>query len=160
MKRQVTIGMICLVIGAGIGHLITRQSMFRSLKPTMEKALAKDSPTRTLAREIIVPKISFDGAESNEAVAYLRGITRPGLEFGDLPKPKSLNFVIVDPNHTAKPITLDLREVRLDLLCERIAQVAGLTVSFDEDAIVFAGRNNPGESGRGPQNPLPNSSEK
>ena len=160
MKRQVTIGLVCLVIGAGIGHLITRQSMFRSLQPTRAEALSKDSPTRTLAREIIVPKISFDEAESNEAVEYLRGITRPGLEFDDLPKPKSLNIVIVDPNHTAKPITLDLREVRLDLLCERIAQVAGLTVSFDEDAIVFAGRNNPGESGRGPQNPNPNSSEK
>lgn len=68
MKRQVTIGVVCLVIGAGIGHLITRQSTFRSLKPAMEKALANDSPTRTMAREIIVPKISFDEAESNEAV--------------------------------------------------------------------------------------------
>ena len=86
----------------------------------------------------MVPLVPFDNAPLEDAVDYLRTCSRTGIEIDGMPKPYRLNYIIVDPHRVAKPITLRLQDIRLDELCERIAQVSGMTVSFDRDAIVFA----------------------
>ncbi len=86
----------------------------------------------------MVPLVPLDNAELQDAVDYLRTCSRTGIEIDGMPKPYRLNYIIVDPHRVAKPITLRLQDIRLDQLCERIAQVSGMTVSFDSDAIVFA----------------------
>ena len=48
-----------------------------------------------------------------------------------------INFIIIDPDKTALNITLQMKDVKLDQLCRRLAQLSGLSVSFEEDAIVF-----------------------
>lgn len=39
------------------------------------------------------------------------------------------------------PIDLQIKSVRLDQLCNRIAQAAGLRVAFESDSIIFSAFN-------------------
>ena len=131
-------GFVSLIAGLTIGHIATR-SLMQVPKPiTAVTPSPVESPTKTFARGIMVPLVPFDNAPLEDAVDYLRTCSRTGIEIDGMPKPYRLNYIIVDPHRVAKPITLRLQDIRLDELCERIAQVSGMTVSFDRDAIVFA----------------------
>lgn len=144
-------GTIGVLSGIAIGHFLTLAYLETPKNATLERQSSPESPTKAFAKELIVRNVPFDpsgeGVSIEEAVDYLRGQARTGVEIDGETKPYRLNFVIVDPSHTAKKIRLRLRDIRLDQLCERIAQVSGLTVSFDDDAIVFTSSSNPGEQG-------------
>ena len=98
------------------------------------------SPTRKFAQELEIPFADFEKATLEETVDYLRSISRIGLNLDTKAQPYRLNFIILDPNKKSKPIGLLMKNVKLDTLCERIAQISGVSVSFNTDAIVFSAR--------------------
>lgn len=153
-RRALIIGITALFVGAAIGHLLTRAFLVIPERANLERSVPAESPTRAFAKGLIVRIVPFDeGVSIEEAVDYLRGQARTGVEIDGMPKPYRLNFVVADPNHTAKHFNLSLRDIRLDQLCERIAQVSGMTVSFDDDAIVFAASTKSGEQAAAPNGP-------
>jgi hypothetical protein len=157
-RSALLFGFIGVLAGVAIGHFMTREFWNVPKIASLELPSSVESPTRAFAKELVVRIVPFDeGVSIEDAVDYLRGQARTGIEIDGKPKPYCLNFVIVDPNHTAKEIRLSLRDIRLDLLCERVAQVSGLTVSFDEDAIVFAATSKQGgQADRGDGDKPPN----
>ncbi len=60
------------------------------------------------------------------------------MEIDGETRPFHLNFIVLDPAATARPVDLRMKSVRLDQLCNRVAEAAGLRVTFESDAIVFA----------------------
>jgi len=121
-RRLYITGIACLLAGAIIGHLATRQFLKMPMTPSSAKTTLVESPTKEFAKGVIVSRVPFDdGVELQEAVEYLRSCARTRMDIDGLPKPYRLNFVVVDPTHVAKPIRLGLRDIRLDQLCERIA---------------------------------------
>jgi hypothetical protein len=131
------LGITGLLVGGAIGHYATLAFSEIPKRQTTGQPLPVESPTRAFAKGLIVRAALFEGVTIEEAVDYLRGQARTGMEIDGMPKPYRLNFVVVDPNHKAMQFDLNLRDIQLDQLCERIAQVSGMTVSFDSDAIVF-----------------------
>ncbi|WP_345714453.1 hypothetical protein [Luteolibacter yonseiensis] len=131
------IAMICsFMVGAVTGMLIMRASL-----PNGESVRSEDlepSLTRGFAENLVISQIDMEAVPLPEAVDYLRSKSRTGVEVDGLPPPFRLNFVVVDPKRLARPVDLKLKSVRLDRVCERIAQAAGVRVAFDTDAIVFS----------------------
>jgi hypothetical protein len=147
-RRALLIGIAGLLVGGAIGHFLTRAFTEFPMDATVEILTPAESRTKLFAKGLVVQIVPFDeGVSIEDAVDYLRGQARTGIEIDGMPTPFRLNFVVADPNHTAKQFKLYLKDIRLDLLCERIAQAAGLAVSFDDDAIVFAALPKSGEAG-------------
>ena len=131
------VGVVGVSVGIVLGHLFTKSSPRSVDADEIELAADAESPTLLQAREFVIPIIDFEDTTIQEAVEFLRAQTRRGVEIDGVPRPDPLNFVVVDPNNRAALLSIRLRDIRLDYLCERIAQVAGIEVSFDQDAIVF-----------------------
>jgi len=149
-------GITGLLAGVAIGHFATLGYLEVPKRATVERPLTAESPTRAFAKGLVVRIVPFDfdeGVSIEEAVDFLRGQARTGVEIDGMPKPYRLNFVVADPNHMAKKFKLSMRDIRLDQLCERIAQVSGMTVSFDDDAIVFAALKKSSEQAVSPNGP-------
>ena len=137
-RSTIIVGALALVAGILIGHFATRPN-------TDEGAFSEESglaeaPTLTYAKGVEIAVIDFEESTLAEIADYLRHRSNTGIHVGDGPPPFRLNFIVNDPNGSAHPVTLRLRSMRLDHLCERIAQLSGTGVTFDEDAIVFTGK--------------------
>jgi len=147
MNRTVAAtAIVCSVAGALAGHLATRWWMYEPSREDAEQVVERIAPTRKFAQGIQVPVIDFDGASLMEVVDYLRSISRTGIAIQGEPAPYRLNFVVDDPDRIARPVVLRMKDVRLDQLCERVAQMAGIGVSFEDDAIVFAAHTKPNKT--------------
>jgi hypothetical protein len=134
MKTLIT-GLVCLVVGGVISQMV-----FRS-KPEIPLATASSgselSATRRSAQEIEVPIIRLEDTPIEEALDYLRVRSRKNSGANSSSADDRLAFVLVDPNKTARRMDLSHQRVKMDKLCERIAELSGLNVAFEEDAIVF-----------------------
>ena len=147
-------GFTGLLAGAAIGHFLTLSSSEVPVREPIKPPVTAESPTRAFAKGVVVRIVPFDeGVSIEEAVDYLRGQARTGVEIDGMPKPYRLNFVVADPNHMVKQFKLSVRDIRLDQLCERIAQISGMSVSFESDAIVFTALPKPGEQAVAPNGP-------
>lgn len=133
---KVKIGIVlAFVVGLLAGHLVTRAGWPEKQAPLVGK---QPSPTREFAGKLVISRIDFAATPISEVVEYLRGQSRTGVELENEPPPFRLNFVVVDPDHTARPVDLQLKSVSLERACEHVARVAGLDVAFESDAIVFS----------------------
>ncbi len=138
MKARIIIlltGAACFSAGILCGRYFPRQ-------PAAGERLfgsGVESPTSVYGRHIFLPVVSFDNATISEIVDYLRSQTRTGIELKEASEPPAkLNFIIHDPGQIARPVTLELRNARLKDVCDRVAQLSGLRISYDHDAIVFS----------------------
>lgn len=139
MKNNNFYVVVCaFVLGVSIGFFASRAELPKLGHDDQLKLAELSSPTREFAKTITVPMIDFEGASIEDAVDYLRSISRAGREIEGQVPPFRLNFIVEDPKDVAMPIDLQMSAVRLDQLCNRIAQAAGLRVAFDSDAIVFS----------------------
>ncbi len=137
-----------LILGGVIGHITTRSFSAAAEKKAPGQPASVTSPTETAAATVVIPLIDLEDTTIEEVIDFLR-VRVPDLERkGVTSSPKYLNFLIFDSDSTAKEMTMVLRDIRLDHLCERLAQASGLSVSFDDDAIVFAASSHPGEDQR------------
>jgi hypothetical protein len=136
-KIRIAIGFL---FGALTGHLVTRFGILSGEHAPSPTLIEPASPTLDFSKKIVVPMVDFEQTSLDEAVDYLRSMSRTGMEISDAPPPYRLNFIVDDPKHAARPINLRMKSVRLDQLCERIAQAAGVRVTFEPDAIVFSAR--------------------
>jgi hypothetical protein len=134
MKTLVT-GIVCLVVGVAIGQAISHSKSDRMPAPAVAPNVSAISSTRRLAQEIEVPVARFENTPIKEALDYLR--LRSRTNPNDSSVADRLAFVLVDPNKTARPMDLSHQHVKMDILCERVAELSGLNVAFEEDAIVF-----------------------
>ena len=133
MKARIIIlltGAACFSAGILCGRYFPRQ-------PAAGERLfgsGVESPTSVYGRHIFLPVVSFDNATISEIVDYLRSQTRMGIELKEASEPPAkLNFIQI-----ARPVTLGLRNARLKDVCDRVAQLSGLRISYDHDAIVFS----------------------
>jgi hypothetical protein len=136
MSSKIIKALIILIIGFLLGYSVADFKKANSDNTATNKKIIPLSPTLKYAQEITVPFTEFENSTLKDAVLYLRAITRKGIDTDGHPHYR-LNFIFVDPEQSAKPINLRLDNVRLDILCQRIAEVAGVSVRFDDDAIVF-----------------------
>lgn len=121
---------IGLVAGYFLGEIRSREY------PT----LAHFRSTRSFAHTFRIPTSDFENVALEDAVDYLRSLTRTPVEVEGGPTYRRLNFVVLDPEETARPLNLRLGDVPLDRLCELIAENSGLEVEFEREAIVFSAR--------------------
>ena len=140
---------IGFLFGALIGHLVTRLGLPSGEHAPSSTLNQPASLTLDFSKKIVVSMVDFEQTPIGEAVDYLRSMSRTGVEIPGEPPPFRLNFIVDDPKHAARPIDLRMKSVRLDQLCERIAQASGLRVIFEPDAIVFSAVDSRVESGRG-----------
>jgi len=138
MNRSIIIvGAAGLILGVVVGYLISSSQPQKNETEEVNLTVTAETATMLQAREYVIPIVDFEEASIHEGVEYLRGQTRRGIEVDGIARPEPLNFLVIDPDNRAGLLSLRLRDIRLDHLCERIAQVAGLEVSFDQDVIVF-----------------------
>lgn len=129
---------IAFFLGALIGHLVTRVGQPAGNHAPSSTVNEPASATLDFSKKVVVSVVDFEEASIGEAVDYLQSISRTGVEIPGEPPPFRLNFIVDDPKDAARPIDLRMQSVRLDRLCERIAQAAGVRVTFESDAIVFS----------------------
>ena len=121
-------------MGIVIGHISTKYMLTQTGKE--ESQVPTDPPkTLILAKNFTIPIVDAEEVSLDEMVDYLRTRTRTGIETES--RPPRLNFIVIDPEDRARPITLQLRKIRLDRLCTHIAELSGVDVSFEEDSIIF-----------------------
>jgi hypothetical protein len=134
-----------VVTGILIGHFLTR-IVFSNGNSAQSDAVCYTTPqTLEHSQKIEVPFVDFEDTSLEEAIDYLRSISRSGRDVPGEPPQFRLNFIVHDPEHGSRSINLSMMSVRLDQLCERIAQAAGVNVTFESDAIVFSTREFRGE---------------
>jgi hypothetical protein len=151
MKPLIT-GVACLAAGVVIGQL-TAHPKSEGMPPTAVVSNVADlSPTRRLAQEIEVP-INLRDTSIDEALDYLRVRSRKNSGANSTFHDDRLAFVLVDPNKTAKHVDLIHSHAKIDKLCEWIAELSGLTVAFEDDAIVFRANQNAAEQAVAPNGP-------
>lgn len=129
---------IGFLLGALIGHLMTRLGLPTGDHAPLPTLIEPASPSLEFSKKIVVSMVDLEQTSLGEAVDYLRSTSRTGVEIPGEPPPFRLNFIVDDPMHAARPIDLRMKSVRLDQLCGRIAQAAGVRVTFEPDAIVFS----------------------
>lgn len=132
--------------GILIGHLLTRIFLSNGNSAQSDAVSYTTSKTLEYSQKIEVPFVDFEETSLEEAVDYLRSISRSGRDVPGAPPQFRLNFIVHDPEHGSRSINLSMMTVRLDQLCERIAQAAGVNVTFEADAIVFSIRELRGEN--------------
>jgi hypothetical protein len=91
--------------------------------------------SQKFARNLILPSIDFKDVSLEEAIDFLRLRSRE-LSAGQ-PASSVPNFIVMDPQKKAQPITLQLKNIPLEQACNRIGEMAGLRVKYDQAAIVF-----------------------
>jgi len=159
MTRTSKIGIaIGFLLGALIGHLVTRVGLPSGYHAQSSTLNEPSSPTLDFSKKIVVSMVDFEETPIGEAVDYLRSMSRTGVEIPGESPPFRLNFIVDDPKHAARPINLRMNSVRLNRLCERIAQAAGVRVTFESDAIVFSAGDSRVEQvvdGKPPEAPQP-----
>ncbi len=150
MKTLVA-GVVCLIVGIVIGQVTAHSKSDRT--PAVVASNVSDlSSTRRLAQEIELPAILND-TTVDVALDYLRLRSRQNFGTNSNPADERLAFVLVDPNKTARPVDLRYQSVKMDKLCERIAELSGLTVAFEDDAIVFRAKQSLAEQVVAPTGP-------
>jgi hypothetical protein len=137
MKNAVITGiMAATILIAGCG----KKSPSSSATPPPTQADATSSsrvaqpPERaivTKTKSIVLPEFKLDGVTLPEAVHQLQIAAKQND-----PESKGVNFMITGPASTAA-ITLALKSVTLEEATERLAKVAGVSVSAQDYAFVF-----------------------
>jgi len=136
MKTLIT-GLVCLVVGGVIGQMSLHSKAEIPPGKISASSGSELSATRRLAHEIEVPIIRLKDTPIDEALDYLRVRSRKDGGANSSSADDRLAFVLVDPSKTARRLDLSHQRVKMDKLCERIAELSGLSVAFEEDAIVF-----------------------
>ncbi|MGE9268541.1 MAG: hypothetical protein ACQKBY_10625 [Verrucomicrobiales bacterium] len=129
--------MISLLLGASLASLACR--FWSSSKPCSDvfESELKPPAAQLRAEGIVVPIVDFDAAPLSDVVDFLRAMSRSSVESANAMPSDRLNFIIFDHEAKARPVSLYMREVRLDHLVERVAEAAGARVSYASDAIIF-----------------------
>jgi hypothetical protein len=117
----------CILVQCGLVDL---------LSPDTQEEKAGKEVSRTLRelQRFVIYRAEYENVSIGEVMDDLHFWT---MELESVPKPYRLNFMLLDPAHESRRITLKEGSIRLDRLCEKIAGAAGLSVSFDEDAVIF-----------------------
>ena len=103
-----------------------------SVAQTQERAIV------TEAKSIVLQEFKLDGVTLSEAIRQLHIASKQNA-----PESKGVNFMITGPaTAAANPkITLSLKNVTLEEATERLAKVAGVSVSAQDYAFVFYAKN-------------------
>lgn len=103
-----------------------RTEMVEAVKPTLQQRI----------KHIILPKFVMNNLPLAQTLKVLTEIVR----VYDLESKEGINFVLVDPQHKAPNVDLDLQSVSLEKVIHFIKEQTNLEVSFVENTIVFKDR--------------------
>ena len=103
-----------------------RTEIVEAVKPTLQQRI----------KHIILPKFVMNNLPLAQTLKVLTEIVR----VYDLESKEGINFVLVDPQHKAPNVDLDLQSVSLEKVIHFIKEQTNLEVSFVENTIVFKDR--------------------
>lgn len=92
-------------------------------KPTLQQRI----------KRIILPKFVMNNLPLSQTLKVLTEVVR----VYDLESKEGINFVLIDPQHKAANVDLDLQSVSLEKIIQFLKEQANLEVSFVENTIVF-----------------------
>ncbi|MGX8717064.1 MAG: type II secretion system protein GspD [bacterium] len=100
-----------------------RTEIVEAVKPTLQQRI----------KHIILPKFVMNNLPLAQTLKVLTEVVR----VYDLESKDGINFVLVDPQHKAPNVDLDLQSVSLEKVIHFIKEQTNLEVSFVENTIVF-----------------------
>jgi hypothetical protein len=99
----------------------------------LEARAISPGPPGERAQSLILSEVKLKDATLDEAVAYLKAaLHKPGL-FEDA----HVNIVVLGAPKQGARITLDLRDVPARLAFEQVAQIVGMKLRIEANALVF-----------------------
>jgi beta-lactamase regulating signal transducer with metallopeptidase domain len=105
-------------------------------KTTVLVTTAEKTKTAELAARLVLPRADFQEAPLTEVIQFLQ---EKSIELD--PEKKGLNFILKAPGQPTPDthlITLSLREVPLSDVLRYVAELAGLKLRFEENAVVLS----------------------
>jgi general secretion pathway protein D len=114
-------------------------------KTTVLVTTAEKNKTAELAARLVLPRADFQEASLPEVIQFLQ---KKSIELD--PKKQGLNFLLKvqgQPTPDAIRISLSLREVPLSEAIRYVAELAGLELRFEENAVVLSRDEPPVASG-------------
>ena len=112
---------------------VPSRSMLNTILQAEKKAGAKDS-MQGWAKRAIIPAIDVEEATLEEVIAFVRVKSRTVTKGAWEP-----NFILRKPEGgELPPITMALRKVPVEYVVQKMAELSGLAVRYEEHAIMIA----------------------
>ena len=92
-------------------------------KPTLQQRI----------KRIILPKFVMNNLPLSQVLKVLTEVVR----VYDLESKEGINFVLIDPQHKAPNVDLDLQSISLEKVVHFLKEQTNLDISFVENTIVF-----------------------
>ena len=138
-----------LVLGGTI--LQTQAQTVLPAPPTRQVQSSAERDTRAISRkltDIVLPNVEFRQTTLNDAVEYLRQLSRQ-VDHDDASQNRGVNIIVQSPlvggstaEGSAQPspvrVTLNLRSVPLSVVLQYVAGQAGLQVKVEPHTVILA----------------------